>query len=53
MAHHRDDEDDDDNEQINQQNRNQADHDARNADANQKALPDWLNVLMGRPRDTP
>ncbi|KAA6372616.1 MAG: hypothetical protein EZS28_031857, partial [Streblomastix strix] len=53
MAHHRDDEDDDDNEQINQQNRNQANHGAQNADANQNALPDWLNVLMGRPRDTP
>ncbi|KAA6376933.1 MAG: hypothetical protein EZS28_027541 [Streblomastix strix] len=53
MAHHRDDEDDNDNEQINQQNRNQANHGAQNADANQNALPDWLNVLMGRPREIP
>ncbi|KAA6361942.1 MAG: hypothetical protein EZS28_042531, partial [Streblomastix strix] len=53
MAHHRIDEDDDCNQQINQQNRNQADHGAQNADANQNVLPDWLNVLMGRPRDTP
>ncbi|KAA6382588.1 MAG: hypothetical protein EZS28_021885, partial [Streblomastix strix] len=53
MAHHRDDENDDDNQQIIQQNRNQADHGAQNADANQNALPDWLNVLTGHPRDTP
>ncbi|KAA6392173.1 MAG: hypothetical protein EZS28_012301, partial [Streblomastix strix] len=53
MAHHRDDEDDDDNEQINQKNRNQAYHGAQNADASQNALPDWLNVFMGRPRVTP
>ncbi|KAA6372721.1 MAG: hypothetical protein EZS28_031752, partial [Streblomastix strix] len=52
MAHHRIDEDDD-NQQTNQQNRNQADHGAQNADAKQNALLDWLNVLMGRPRDTP
>ncbi|KAA6402469.1 MAG: hypothetical protein EZS28_002003 [Streblomastix strix] len=52
MAHHRDDEDDDENQQINQQNRNQADHGAQNADVIQNALPDWLNILMGRPRDT-
>ncbi|KAA6396863.1 MAG: hypothetical protein EZS28_007610 [Streblomastix strix] len=51
MAHHRVD-DDDDKQQINQQNRNLTDHGAQNADANQIALLVWLNVLMGRPRDT-
>ncbi|KAA6381588.1 MAG: hypothetical protein EZS28_022886 [Streblomastix strix] len=53
MAHHRIDEDDDDNQQINQQNQNIDDHGAQNADTNQNTLPDWLNVLMGRPRDIP
>ncbi|KAA6371964.1 MAG: hypothetical protein EZS28_032509 [Streblomastix strix] len=53
MAHHRVDEHDDDNQQINQQNRNLADHDAQNADANQNAMPDLLNVLMSGPRDKP
>ncbi|KAA6374532.1 MAG: hypothetical protein EZS28_029941 [Streblomastix strix] len=52
MANHRDDEDDDDNQQINQQNRNQADYGEQNAQANLNALSDWLNVLMGRPRDS-
>ncbi|KAA6383716.1 MAG: hypothetical protein EZS28_020757 [Streblomastix strix] len=47
------DEDDDDNQQINKQNRNLAENGAQNADANKNALPDWLNVPMGRPRDTP
>ncbi|KAA6367255.1 MAG: hypothetical protein EZS28_037218 [Streblomastix strix] len=53
MVHHRVDEDYDDNQQINQQNRNYAEYGAQNADANQKALPNWLNFLLSRLRDAP